>query len=159
MKTNIIIREATPQEYPLIAKHFYQLWRDNNIPPELIKENYPEITLEFIENAREKLNFCAFVAQIENTKSEIVGSASCQLYDGLYPHILSETVRKYGYIWGVYVEPAYRKQGIGKQLAQKAIAYLKSLNCTRAVLNASPSGKPVYTNLGFVESNAMWIDL
>jgi GNAT superfamily N-acetyltransferase len=67
--------------------------------------------------------------------------------------------RKYGYIWGVYVEPAYRKQGIAKQLTSATVNYLKAVGCTRAVLNASPLGKPVYESLGFSNSNAMQLDL
>jgi hypothetical protein len=40
-----------------------------------------------------------------------------------------------------------------------AIAYLNALGCTKAILHASPSGKPVYSNLGFVSSNEMQLDL
>jgi ribosomal protein S18 acetylase RimI-like enzyme len=153
---NCVIREATFQETSIIAEHFYQLWRDNKVPPESLKPNYQEITLQFIKNASQKLHFKAYFAELEG---KIIGSASCQLYEGLYPHILAENYRKYGYIWGVYVEKVYRGRGIGKQLTASAIAHLKSLNCTRIVLHASPSGKPIYTSLGFVESNGMWLDL
>jgi ribosomal protein S18 acetylase RimI-like enzyme len=156
MKSNVLIREAIAREDWLIAEHFYRLWLDNQILPESIKTNYREITLEFINNARQNLHFKAYFAEVEG---QIIGSVSCQLFEGLYPLILSESYRKYGYIWGVYVEPEYRGQGIGKQLTQSAIAYLKSLDCTRVVLNASPSGKPVYSSLGFIESNGMWLDI
>jgi ribosomal protein S18 acetylase RimI-like enzyme len=156
MKFNVLIREAIAQEDWLIAEHFYQLWLDNQVSPELIKTNYREITLEFIKNARQKLNFKAYFAEAEG---QIIGSASCQIFEGLYPLILSESCRKYGYIWGVYVEPKYRGQGIGKQLTQSAIAHLKSIDCTHVVLNASPSGKPVYASLGFIEGNGMWLDI
>jgi len=37
---------------------------------------------------------------------------SCQLFAGLYPHVIAEQYRKYGYIWGVYVEPPHRGQGL-----------------------------------------------
>jgi ribosomal protein S18 acetylase RimI-like enzyme len=82
-------------------------------------------------------------------------------YDGLYPHILAEQYRKYGYIWGVYVEEAYRRQGVGKQLTANAIAHLhlREIGCTRVLLHASPSGRSVYCNLGFVESKGMWLDV
>ncbi|NJK48868.1 GNAT family N-acetyltransferase [Candidatus Gracilibacteria bacterium] len=153
---NCVIREATFQEVSIIAEHFYQLWRDNEVPPESIKPNYQEITLQFIKNASQKLHFKAYFAEIEG---KIIGSASCQLYEGLYPHILTENYRKYGYIWGVYVEKAYRGRGIGNQLTTSAIAHLKTYDCTKIILNASPSGKPIYTSLGFTESNEMWLDL
>jgi ribosomal protein S18 acetylase RimI-like enzyme len=64
-----------------------------------------------------------------------------------------------GYIWGVYVEPAYCNRGIATQLIQQAIAHLKAIGCAHAVLNASPSGKPVYSRLGCVDSNLMRLDL
>lgn len=164
MKSHILIREAmssdkanaNAQEEDLIAEHFYKMWLDNQVSPELIKTNYREITLEFIKNARQKLDFKAYFAEVEG---QIIGSVSCQLFEGLYPQVLSESYRKYGYIWGVYVEPEYRGQGIGKQLTQSAIAHLKSIDCTHVLLNASPSGKPVYSSLGFSETNGMCLDL
>jgi ribosomal protein S18 acetylase RimI-like enzyme len=64
-----------------------------------------------------------------------------------------------GYVLGVYVEPAYRNQGIATQLMEAAIAHLKSIGCTEILLNASPSGKPVYERLGFTEANAMKLSL
>lgn len=57
------------------------------------------------------------------------------------------------------MQPDYRRQGIATQLTETAIAYLKSLNCTKAVLNASSSGKPVYEQLGFIAGNEMTLNL
>ncbi|MFH7030696.1 MAG: GNAT family N-acetyltransferase [Heteroscytonema crispum UTEX LB 1556] len=152
----IIIREATLQEDLLIAEHFYQMWLDNDVPEDAIESNWREIILQFIEKARRDLFYKGFVAEVD---SAVVGSASCQLFAGLYPNALKPHYRKSGYIWGVYVEPSYRRQGIAKKLTNKAIQYLKTIDCTRVILNASPSGKPVYSSLGFIESNAMQLSL
>ncbi len=153
---DIKIREANKQEDSLIARHFYQLWRDNHVPPQSIQYNWLEITLKFIERARQELGYKAFLAEIDG---EVVGSAGCQLFAGLYPLALAEEYRKYGYIWGVYVEPPFRGQGIAKKLTGMTVDYLKSLGCTQAILHASPSGKPVYSSLGFSQSNEMRLDL
>jgi len=153
---DIKIREANKQEDSLIARHFYQLWRDNDVPTQYIQYNWLEITLQFIERARQELCYKAFVAEIDG---EVVGSAGCQLFAGLYPQALAEEYRKYGYIWGVYVEPPFRGQGIAKKLTGMTVDYLKSLGCTQAILHASPSGKPVYSSLGFSQSNEMRLDL
>ena len=150
------IREASAQEDSLIARHFYQLWRDNDVPPQSIQSDWFEITLRFVERARKELCYKAFLAEIDG---QVVGSAGCQLFAGLYPLALTEQYRKYGYIWGVYVELPYRGQGIAKKLTGMAVDYLKSLGCTRVVLHASPLGKPVYSSLGFSESNEMRLDL
>mgnify|MGYP001795971740 FL=1 len=153
---NIEIRETIPQEDSIIAEHFYQLWLDIGAPEKSIKPNHHSLTLEFITQARQNLSYKGFVAEVD---SVIVGSASCQVFTGLYSLILEEEYRKYGYIWGVYVQPSYRRKGIAKQLTKATIQHLKSINCTRAILNASPAGKPVYENLNFVPSNSMQLDL
>ena len=145
------IYQATPELDSIIAKHFYQLWLDNNVSADMICEDWLDITLEFIQQARQKAKFQAFIAQVED---EIVGSVSCQLFTGLYPSIRHD--RNYGYI---YVEKVYRRQGIATELTKTAIDYLQDLNCTKVVLHASPSGKPVYENLGFVSGNEMILNL
>ena len=155
-QTKIDIRKASSTETPLIAEHFYKMWRDLGVPAESIQSDWFDVTVQFIDSARQQLSYQAFVAVADG---KIVGSASCQLFAGPYPNILAAEYRRYGYIWGVYVEASYRHRGIGSQLVGEAIAYLKSIGCTRAVLNAAPRAQPFYANLGFTEGNEMHLDL
>lgn len=155
-QAKIDIRKATSTETPLIAEHFYQMWRDIGVPSESIQSNWFDVTVQFIDIARKQLSYQAFVAVADG---KIVGSASCQLFAGPYPNILATEYRQYGYIWGVYVEASYRHRGIGSQLVREAIAYLKSIGCTRVVLNAAPPAKSFYAHLGFTEGNEMHLDL
>jgi ribosomal protein S18 acetylase RimI-like enzyme len=154
--SSIEIHPATPKNDSIIAQHFYQLWLDNGVKANLMRDDWLDITLTFIQNARQELKFQAFIAQIE---TKIVGSVSCQLFAGLYPSPFKTEHRHYGYIWNVYVCSDYRRQGIATRLTKTASEYLKNLNCTKAVLNASPSGKPVYEQLGFVAGNEMILNL
>lgn len=155
-KHPVSIRKAFLDEDILVAQHFYHLWLDNNISPNLIRANWLEETLNFIAQARQNLAFQTFMATINN---QVVGSASGQLFAGLYPNVFQADFRNYGYIWNVYVESSYRCQGIATLLTQTAIDYLQSLNCTHAILHASPQGKAVYENLGFVPKNEMVLNL
>lgn len=150
------VRGATPAEDTLIAQHFYQMWLDNQVAKTALSADWLEITRQFIHQARETLGYQAFVAEVAG---QVVGSAGGQRFAGPYPNIIKASDRCDGYIWGVYVEPAYRHQGIATQLIQQVMSHLKALSCTHAVLNASPSGKPIYARLGFVESNLMRLDL
>jgi len=156
MKQAIHVRAASLHEDSLIAEHFYKMWLDLNVPADAIQVNWLNITLEFIEYARQTLFYKAFVAEVDGF---VVGSASCQLFAGLYPNVFKAEYRQYGYIWGVYVEPPHRGQGIAKKLTSMAIAHLKEIGCTSAILNASPMGQSVYSSLGFLESNAMRLDI
>lgn len=152
----LIITPASSQEDPIVAQHFYQLWLDNNVDPESIIEDWLPITLEFIAKARRELSFQAFIGSIEG---KIVGSVSCQLFAGLYPSFFQPNFRQYGYIWNVFVESSYRRQGIGSKLTKTAIDYLRTLNCSHAILHASPHGKPLYENIGFIPKNEMILEL
>lgn len=152
----VVIRVARPDEDRVIARHFYQMWIDNGLTAEQLEPDWEAITLDYLTQARSDLGYQAFVAEVEG---EIVGSAGGQHFAGLYPINFTSAFRRDGYIWGVYVEPAFRRQGLGKQLTEQVIAHLRSLGCTRAVLNASPSGRSVYEQLGFVPGNAMTLAL
>lgn len=151
-----LLRPATPQEDPVIARHFYQLWLDNGLTPEQIEPDWQAITLAYVSDTREILGYQAFVAEVDGL---IVGSAGGQCFGGLYPINFTPAFRRDGYIWGLYVEPEFRRQGLGKQLTEQVLEHLRSLGCTRAVLNASPSGRSVYEQLGFVPGNSMTLAL
>ena len=146
------IRSATAADDALIATHFYQMWRDNDVPAEAIALNWQAEIQQYLDEARRTLGYQAFIAEVNG---RVMGSVGCQRFAGLYPNILKASYRQDGYIWGVYVEPTARRQGIATQLTDHAIAYLHSIGCTSAVLNASPGGRPVYSRLGFADSNVM----
>jgi GNAT superfamily N-acetyltransferase len=151
----ITYRHGIPADDWAIAEHFYQLWLDNTVLPEAIRPDWQAEILAFITQARQSLAYQSFIAEVEG---EIVGSVGCQIFAGLYPIPFQPHYRQDGYIWGVYVAPAYRKQGIGATLTQKSVDYLRAIGCTRAVLNASPFGKSAYERLGFQPHNAMVLD-
>ncbi|MDJ0675848.1 MAG: GNAT family N-acetyltransferase [Calothrix sp. MO_167.B42] len=153
---NINYRQARVDEDIIIAEHSYHIWRDNEIPAEGIIADWLDVTVQFISRVRQELSYQAFVAELSG---KVIASSGCQLFAGLYPHILTDNCRRYGYIWGVYVEPTHRNQGIAKQLVGMSMNYLKAIGCTRAILHASPLGKSVYSALGFSSSNEMQLDL
>jgi ribosomal protein S18 acetylase RimI-like enzyme len=152
----IQIREALPLEDEAIAHHFYQIWIENQVLPTQLIENWRETVLEFMTRSRQELQYRAFVAVASGT---IVGSAGGQIFAGPYPNLFQPDYRRDGYVWGVYVEPAFRQRGIGKALTARSLLHLKAIGCTHAVLNASPFGKNIYTQLGFTDSNLMRLNL
>jgi GNAT superfamily N-acetyltransferase len=154
--TDIYYCSATPEGWGAIAQHFHDLWRDNGVPAAGIRPDWRAITLDFMQTATATLDYQAFVAEAQG---ETVGSVGGQRFAGLYPNALTPAQRCYGYLWNVYVAPPYRRQGIGRELTQRAVTYLKSLGCTRIMLHASPFGEPLYAQMGFVASNEMRLDV
>lgn len=151
------IRAGEPGDDAVIAEHFRQMWRDNAVPEDRIRATWREDVLAFVSSARQALRYRSFIAELE--RGEIVGSASCQLFAGLYPNILEATQRKYGYVWGVYVQADCRKRGIATALTRATLDHLRAIACTHALLHASPSGRPVYDALAFQVTNEMRLEL
>jgi len=110
----------------------------------------------FLADARARLDYHAVIAE---SGGEVVGSAGGQIFAGLYPDVLAPAHRKYGYVWGVYVEEGWRCRGIARRLTEAAIEHLKEIGCTRVFLHSSPHGRTVYDKLGFEPTNEMGLAL
>ena len=150
---SLTIRDAVKSDETIIAEHLCHVALELGVSSNSIRQDWLEKTVQFIDRARQELRYKGFIAEIND---EIVGSTSCQILE-LYP-MVSEEYQK-GYIWGVYVDPTYRRQGIATKLIKQAMIYLKEIGCTKAVLHASDTGKMLYSNLGYVESNEMVLNL
>ena len=117
-------------------------------------------TADFVKDWRERYvaYFEQRVAQGEARiivaidQEHIVGTAGALLADG-YPAAIHGL--RFGYIFGVRVDPAYRGKGLATALTRETIAFLQSLNCRRIRLHASNMGRPIYERLGFVATNEM----
>ncbi len=110
-----MIRPATLADDGLIAGHFLRMWTDSSTTVAAVVPDGHERVLAFVAEARKGLAFAAFVAEMDEVP---VGSASCQLHLTPYPNVLEPSYRRYGYIWGVYVEPEWRRRGLARQLTE-----------------------------------------
>jgi GNAT superfamily N-acetyltransferase len=157
----VTVRPGTAPEDEYVSSCFANFWREIWDREDCVVTDCDERNRTFMSHARENARLSSFVAE-HNTctgNSTLVGCACCQLFQGLYPLIVSPELRQYGYIWGVFVEPEYRGSGLGKQLVEACIEYLRSLGCTRVTLHAAPLAEPLYKRLGFVPNNEMKLDL
>jgi GNAT superfamily N-acetyltransferase len=74
------------------------------------------------------------------------------------PGQLDPTPRR-AWIHSVYVEPSFRRRGIGLQLTQTIIAWCHERGFEWIYLHASDQGRPLYQSLGFVPSSEMRLKL
>ncbi|MEM9008040.1 MAG: GNAT family N-acetyltransferase [Cyanobacteria bacterium P01_F01_bin.86] len=146
---SLSIREAVKSDEIVIAEHLCHIALELGVSSTSMRHDWLAKTVQFIDRARQELHYKGFVAEMNDA---IVGSTSCQILE-LYP-MVSKDYQK-GYIWGVYVDPAYRRQGIATKLMQQAM----EIGCTKAILHASDAGKQLYTSLGYTESNEMTLSL
>ncbi|MEO7002161.1 MAG: GNAT family N-acetyltransferase [Ktedonobacterales bacterium] len=67
--------------------------------------------------------------------------------------------RARGFVSSVYSQPAYRHQGVSRQLMQSLIAYAQQHGVHRLILWASEMGRPLYESLGFTPSRGYELNL
>lgn len=93
-----------------------------------------------LEGGNDNLIFACF------NDDEIVGSV------GLYRETTVKAQHK-GTIWGMYVKPQYRAQGIGKKLLTAALEFAKSnmklKKVDLSVESSRVSAKKLYSSMGF----------
>lgn len=123
---------------------------------EFIRSDAEDVVRDFIATGRAKHRMMAFLAIIDD---RVVGSAACQEQQLPYPDVTVPAFRKFGYIWHVFVEPAARNQGIASELVRRALGYLRSIDCTKAVLHSSDAGERLYARLGFQLAKEMRLGL
>ncbi len=71
------------------------------------------------------------------------------------PHPLDPTGDSRAYLLNVFVQPAYRRRGLARQLVNLCLAEAHRRGIRIASLHASDQGRPVYESLGFHAANEM----
>jgi GNAT superfamily N-acetyltransferase len=74
------------------------------------------------------------------------------------PGRLDPTPRR-AWIHSLYVEPSFRRRGIGRRLIQAIIAWCREQRFEWVYLHSSDQGRPLYELLGFVTSSEMRLKL
>jgi GNAT superfamily N-acetyltransferase len=83
----------------------------------------------------------------------VAGGAGLWLMDWP-PHIVGGGKWR-GNIVNVYTEPAYRRQGLARELMKKVMEWCAREGVETVILHASEEGRPLYERLGFEATNEM----
>jgi GNAT superfamily N-acetyltransferase len=63
-----------------------------------------------------------------------------------------------GYVMNLVTVPGYRRQGIARRVMQAMLEWLAERNIHHVTLHATEAGRPLYRELGFVDSNEMRLE-
>jgi GNAT superfamily N-acetyltransferase len=70
-----------------------------------------------------------------------------------------DPVPRRAWIHSVYIEPAFRRRGIGRRLTETIVAWCREQGFQWIYLHASEQGRPLYESLGFESSTEMRLKL
>ncbi len=102
---------------------------------------------------RVKLGQGEYVGWVADAEGRNVGGAGLWIMDWP-PHPDDPTARR-GCVMNVYVDPAYRRQGLARALMTSLLAWAREHGVRILILNASREGRGLYESLGFTTTNEM----
>ena len=158
MSDQFTVRLATVADAPTIARQRAEMFRDmGDLPDELYAplENAARADLAAWLAAGE---YVGWVACRADRPGEIVAGAGIQLR-GLLPR--PDPGRRAlrrgqeAIVLNVFTDRAWRRRGVSRRLMECVIEWARAHGVARLVLHASPEGRALYEQLGFVATNEM----
>lgn len=145
MTSTWTIRPATVDDIDVLIDRRFDMFRSMHSDVDEAKmEALRQPTADYLQCALPSGEFSAWLAE---GNGQVIGSAAVILHAKL-PGIRNPSGRE-GYILSVYVDPAWRRQGIATALMNTILDYLRRNNVGTAYLHASAEGRFVYEQLGF----------
>ena len=141
---NIKYRAANLNDLELIVNTRVALIDEDSGLNEIEQKNLYESNKAYIQDSIKQGTFISFLAFDDDI---FVGTASACLYAVLPGKKLPKG--KNAYIQNVYVLPAYRRHGIGKNLVSMVIGKAKEKGYTRINLHATKMGMELFNDCGF----------
>jgi GNAT superfamily N-acetyltransferase len=146
--TAVSVRRAVPADVPALLE--LRLTFDAELAGELPAEraaDHAAAVRGYLESHLPDGRVLAWVAAAAD--GSIVAMAAMVLIDRP-PHPRSRRPGE-GFVYNVYVAPAWRRQGIARRLMEALIDAARDLDLRRVVLRTSAAGQPLYDSLGFVD--------
>ncbi|HEX8806977.1 MAG TPA: GNAT family N-acetyltransferase [Candidatus Aquilonibacter sp.] len=150
MRSVAELRVAHAHELPDIASTWLAMFEEAGKHRE--SEFAPGWRERFIAHFSERIERgdARYFVAVED--GHIIGTAGA-FFTEAYPAAIHGL--RSGYIFGVYVHPNHRGQGLARALTNLAIDFLRAGNPWAIRLHASNAGRPIYEQLGFVPTNEM----
>jgi ribosomal protein S18 acetylase RimI-like enzyme len=152
------VRLADVTDIPILAHHRAAMFRDMGRRLAHHEEALERATAAYLRDALPRGEYLAWVAEDQGARPAVIGGAGVQLRpilprpgaDGDHLELGPEAI-----VLNVYVEPAWRRRGVGDALMRAVLDALAVRGIRRIVLHASDDGRRLYERLGFVPTNEM----
>jgi GNAT superfamily N-acetyltransferase len=148
------IRLATLSDAGIIASHRRKMFSDMGERNESALDAMCSAFLPWVERKISGGEYLGWL--ITNADGEVVAGAGLWLMDWP-PHMIGSATR--GNILNVYVERAFRRQGLARRLMETALEWCRANGVRAVILHASEEGRGLYTRMGFRPTNEMRVVL
>lgn len=135
-----MLKVATLEDITKVAELAVALWPDNDIVA--LADEMKEIIAQ-----KDSIIVLAFNEQ------EAIGFAQCQIRND---YVEGTSTSPVGYLEGVYVKDAFRKQGLARKLIAKCEKWAKGQGCSEFASDCelhNEESLAMHIRLGFIEAN------
>ena len=150
MMDTITIRQATLADLPLLLRYRGAMAKEMDGADEVAVKRMFAALEPYLRAAIAEDRWHSWIA-------EPGGCASLEIVTWV-PGRADPAPRR-AWIHSLYVEPSFRRHGVGRQLTQTIIAWCRQRGFEWIYLHASDRGRPLYESLGFVSSSEMRLKL
>jgi ribosomal protein S18 acetylase RimI-like enzyme len=149
----LTMRGLTAADIDLVCRHREEMFRASNAPGRT-EEILRTMTRHFREWLTPRLADGSYFGFILEDDGNAVAGIGLMLIDWP-PHPSHPGQDKRGYVLNMFVEPDYRRRGLGKSLMDAGEAELARRGLSFCVLHATRMGVPLYERLGWSRTSEM----
>jgi ribosomal protein S18 acetylase RimI-like enzyme len=144
------VRALEEADLELVCRHREQMFREAGRDEGVLQS----MTAHFREWLRPHLRDRSYFGYLLSDARQPVAGIGLMLIDWP-PHPSHPVSDRRGYVLNVYVEPAYRRRGLARELMQLAEAEFARRGVQFAILHATEAGRDLYAGLGWSATTEM----
>jgi GNAT superfamily N-acetyltransferase len=151
---SVTLREAGPADALMIAEHRDAMFRETGKPEDAVAKASARYR-DWLAGALGVDEYIGWLAEQDNM---VIGSIGLWLLP--WPSTPNHPgLMQRGYITNMWVLPAHRRKGVGRQLVEAAVAGAKARGITYMALHPTNEGRKLYEAMGWQPSNEMTLRL
>jgi len=151
MNSDYRIRRATIEDAPIIARHRATMFSDMG---DVSGDEAARLENASFVYIRQMMAERRYLGWLVERQGEVVAGAGLTISQ-LLPRPGAIDGGAQALIVNVYCEPEHRRRGLARALMKAMLDWCKRERMAKVVLHASPDGRALYENLGFVQTNEM----
>jgi GNAT superfamily N-acetyltransferase len=149
------IRAATLEDLDILLRHRVGMFADMGHDDPVELDRIERVTGEYMPAALAEGRYYGLLA--ESDGGEVVAGGGVVIAP--WPGSKRSDQPRRAWILNVYVEPAYRRRGLARDIMVQLIDWCRGQGFASVSLHASDAGRALYEQLGFRPTNEMRLDL
>jgi GNAT superfamily N-acetyltransferase len=157
----ILIREATAQDIPTVARHRAAMFEAMGSTMPAMLAPLIAATEAMLHEAIPRGEYRGWLAAASAEPDRVVAGAGVQIRRVLpFPQRWTDgrvdvALGRQAIVLNVYTEPLFRRRGLARRLMHEVLTWAQTVDLDSLVLHAAVDGRQLYEDLGFTATNEM----